>query len=85
MVPITPISPSGGTDHPPQRGFKEKATMGVQDRNLAVLYWQLQKMVHTDPTFRTYLYELTRILEARRIRPMALNDVGLEMAMQNQL
>ena len=57
--------------------------MSAQDRELAVLYWQLQKKVHTDPKIRTYLHALTRILKQRQIRPTALNDVGLEMAMEN--
>ena len=59
--------------------------MSVQDRELAVLYWKLQKKVHTDPKIRTYLYELTRLLKQREIRPTALNSVGLEMAMQDQI
>ena len=59
--------------------------MSVQDRELAVLYWKLQKKVHTDPKIRTYLYELTRLLKKREIRPTALNSVGLELAMQDQI
>ena len=59
--------------------------MSVQDRELAVLYWQLQRRVHTDPKIRSYLYALTRILKQRHIRPTALNQVGLEMAMQEQI
>ena len=66
-------------------GFGENHPMSVKDRNLAVLYWRLQKKVHTDPGIRSYLYELTRILKKRRIRPTALNDVGLELAMQDQI
>ena len=59
--------------------------MSVQDRELAILYWKLQKKVHTDPKIRTYLYALTRLLKQREIRPTALNSVGLEMAMQDQI
>ena len=59
--------------------------MSVQDRELAILYWKLQKKVHTDPKIRTYLYELTRLLKQREIRPTALNSVGLELAMQDQI
>ncbi len=59
--------------------------MSVRDRQLAVLYWQLQKRVHTDPGMRRYLSELTRILKQRRIRPTALNQVGLELVGQDQL
>ena len=59
--------------------------MSVRDRQLAVLYWQLQKRVHTDPAMRTYLSELTQILKRRRIRPTALNQVGLELAVQDQI
>ncbi len=59
--------------------------MGAKDRELAELYWQLQKRVHTDPKVRSYLHSLTRILKARRIRPNALNKVGLELAGQNRI
>ena len=59
--------------------------MGAKDRELAELYWQLQKTVHTDPKVRSYLHSLTRILKARRIRPNALNEVGLELAGQNRI
>ena len=59
--------------------------MGVRDRQLAVLYWQLQKRVHTEPAMRSYLSALTQILKKRRIRPTALNDVGLELAGQEQI
>jgi hypothetical protein len=64
---------------------QESDTVSAQDRELAVLYWKLQKKVHTDPQIRGYLYELTQQLKKRRIRPTALNDVGLEMAMDNQI
>jgi hypothetical protein len=59
--------------------------MSVRDRQLAVLYWQLQRRVHTDPAMRIYLSELTQILKRRRIRPTALNQVGLELAVQEQI
>ena len=59
--------------------------MGVRDRQLAVLYWQLQKRVHTDPAMRCYLSALTQILKKRRIRPTALNQVGLELVGQEQI
>jgi hypothetical protein len=64
---------------------READIMSAQDKELAVLYWKLQKRVHTDPKIRSYLSELTRVLKQRRIRPTTLNDVGLEMAMQNQI
>ncbi len=64
---------------------KEKDNMSAQDRELAVLYWRLQKKVHTDPKIRSYLHELTRMLKARKIRPTLLNDVGLELAMENRI
>ncbi len=59
--------------------------MSTQDRELAVLYWKLQKKVHTDPKIRTYLRELTRQLKQRRIRPTALNEVGLELATEERI
>jgi hypothetical protein len=59
--------------------------MGVRDRQLAVLYWQLQKRVHTEPAMRSYLSALTQILKKRRIRPTALNQVGLELVGQEQI
>ena len=59
--------------------------MGAKDRELAELYWKLQKKVHTDPKLRSYLNSLTRILKARRIRPHALNEIGLELAGQNRI
>lgn len=64
---------------------QETHQVSAQDRELAVLYWKLQKKVHTDPKIRRYLHELTRQLKKRRIRPTVLNDVGLEMAMDNQI
>jgi len=68
-----------------QENQQEMYSVSAQDRELAVLYWKLQKKVHTDPKIRGYLQELTRQLKARRIRPTLLNDVGLEMAMDNQI
>ncbi len=59
--------------------------MSVRDRELAILYWQLQKKVHTDPGIRTYLSEVTRILQKRRVRPTALNQVGLELALEDRI
>jgi hypothetical protein len=64
---------------------KRQDTMSVQDRELAVLYWKLQKRVHTDPKIRSYLHEVTRILQKRHIRPTALNRVGLELAHEGQI
>ncbi len=58
--------------------------MSARDRELAVLYWQLQKKVHTDPKIRTYLTQVTKMLQKRRVRPTALNDVGLQMTYQKQ-
>ena len=68
-----------------QQSQQENGSVSAQDRELAVLYWKLQKKVHTDPKIRGYLYELTRQLKERRIRPTALNEIGLEMAMDNQI
>jgi hypothetical protein len=59
--------------------------MSAQDKELAVLYWKLQRKVHTNPGMRGYLHELTRILKERRIRPATINDVGLEMVGHNQI
>jgi len=59
--------------------------VSVQDRQLAVLYWKLQRQVHTNPRIRTYLYQLTDILKRRRIRPTALNQVGLELVMEEKI
>lgn len=63
----------------------EKAAMSAKDRELAELYWHLQKKVHTEPKIRTYLHQLTRILKARRIRPNTLNQIGLDLAAQNRI
>jgi hypothetical protein len=68
-----------------QQPQQESHPVSAQDRELAVLYWKLQKRVHTDPKIRGYLHELTRQLKKRQIRPTALNDVGLEMALHNQI
>ena len=68
-----------------QRLQRKTTTMGVRDRQLAVLYWQLQKRVHTDPAVRSYLSALTQILKKRRIRPTALNQVGLELVGREQI
>ena len=59
--------------------------MSVQDRQLAALYWRLQRQVHTNPKIRSYLYELTRVLKRRHIRPTALNQVGLELASEDRI
>lgn len=63
----------------------ETNAVSAQDKELAVLYWKLQRKVHTNPHIRGYLHELTEILKQRHIRPTVINDVGLEMAMHNQL
>ncbi|MFT5368763.1 MAG: hypothetical protein ACI8V2_003730 [Candidatus Latescibacterota bacterium] len=68
-----------------QQSQQENHPVSTQDRELAVLYWKLQKRVHTDPKVRGYLHELARQLKKRQIRPTALNDVGLEMALDNQI
>ena len=67
------------------QSFRKEHPVSAQDKELAVLYWKLQKRVHTDPKVRSYLNHLTRMLKQRRIRPTTLNDVGLEMAMHNQI
>ena len=59
--------------------------MSAKDRELAELYWQLQKKVHVEPKIRTYLLHLTRILKERRIRPNVLNQVGRDLAAQNHI
>jgi hypothetical protein len=63
----------------------EKVTVSAQDRELAELYWHLQRKVHTDPKVRSYLTHLTRILRERHIKPGALNQVGLELAVQDRI
>ena len=63
----------------------EKSAMGAKDRELAELYWHLQKKVHTQPKIRTYLHQLTRILKERRIRPNTLNQIGLDLVAQNRI
>jgi hypothetical protein len=63
----------------------EKSAMSAKDRELAELYWQLQKKVHTEPKIRTYLHQLTRILKERRIRPNTLNQIGLDLVAQNRI
>ena len=55
------------------------------DRDLAILYWKLQRSVHTNPGIRGYLYALTEILRERRIKAATLNAIGLEMVVNNQL
>ena len=69
----------------PLRDAKENSTVSVQDRQLAVLYWKLQRQVHTNPGIRTYLHQLTDILKRRHIRPTALNQIGLELVMEEQI
>jgi hypothetical protein len=53
--------------------------MTAQDRDLAVLYWKLQRQVHTHPGIRSYLHALDRIIHERGIRPSYVNKVGMEM------
>lgn len=55
------------------------------DRDLAILYWKLQRSVHTNPGIRGYLYALTEILRQRRIKATTLNAIGLELAVNNQI
>ena len=62
-----------------------ESVVSTQDRKLAVLYWQLQKKVHTDPGVRDYLFALTRIMKRRQIQPTALNNIGLELAVQDRI
>ncbi len=62
-----------------------KVAMSAKDRELAELYWHLQKKVHTEPKIRTYLHQLTRILKERRIRPNMLNQIGLDLAAQDRI
>jgi len=50
------------------------------DRDLAVLYWRLQRGVHTNPRIRSYLHTITELMRRRRIRPATVNAIGLEMA-----
>ena len=49
------------------------------NRELAVMYWTLQKKIHTSPRIRKYLQTLRRIMKARQIQPAMLNAVGLEI------
>ena len=55
------------------------------DHDLAVLYWKLQRSVHTNPGIRGYLHALTEILRQRRITASTLNAIGLELVVNNQL
>jgi hypothetical protein len=50
------------------------------DRDLVVLYWRLQRGVHTNPRIRTYLYAITDLMRRRRIEAAAVNAIGLELA-----
>jgi len=59
--------------------------VSAQDRKLAILYWQLQRKVHTDPGVRDFLFALTRIMKKRHIQPAALNNIGLELAGQEKI
>lgn len=63
----------------PLKHKKESFPMNLQDHKLAVLYWHLQSLVHTEPRMRSYLSVLSRILKARDIRYDALNEVGFEV------
>ena len=49
------------------------------NRDLAVMYWTLQKKIHTTPGIRKYLQTLRKIMKARQIQPAMLNAVGLEL------
>jgi hypothetical protein len=53
------------------------------DRDLTVLYWRLQRGVHTNPRIRSYLYTVTELMRRRRIRPATVNAIGLEMAQKD--
>ena len=55
------------------------------DRDLAVLYWKLQRSVHTNPGIRGYLYALSETLRQRDVKAATLNAIGLELAAHNQI
>ena len=55
------------------------------DRDLVVLYWRLQRGVHTNPRIRTYLYTITELMRRRRIKPTTVNAICLEMAEKNRI
>ncbi len=55
------------------------------DRDLAILYWRLQRGVHTNPRIRSYLYTITELMRRRRIKPATVNAIGLEMAEKNRI
>ena len=59
--------------------------MRIQDRELVVLYWKLQKKVHTDPKVRILLREIIGYLNRRHIGPKVLNEVGLGMVSDGQI
>ena len=85
-----PISPSrrasrNTVESPTESRKAGETVVSAQDRKLAVLYWKLQKQVHTDPGIRDYLFALTRIMKRRHIQPTALNNIGLELAGQEKL
>jgi len=89
-VPITlsrRLSRGNGSPAGSEINYKKlgKVAMSAKDRELAELYWHLQKKVHTEPKIRTYLHQLTRILKKRRIRPNTLNQIGLDLAAQNRI
>jgi hypothetical protein len=57
----------------------------MSDQELSELYWKFQKQVHTNPKLRTYLHKLTEILQKRKISPVDLNRVGLELEANDEL
>lgn len=59
--------------------------MSAKDKNLVLLYWKLQRKVHTNPAMRSYLHQLERILKTRQICAVTVNDVGWELAMENRI
>lgn len=64
--------------------LQERVRKG-RERELSELYWHLQHKVHTDPSIRPYLHQLSKMLRKLLVTPSALNEVGLEMSLQNRI
>lgn len=86
-MPILGIEGERTPKKPPILSFSKSASMSESssDRDLAILYWKLQRSVHTNPGIRGYLYALTKVLRERRIQAATLNAIGLELVVNNQL
>ncbi|MDP6038156.1 MAG: hypothetical protein QGG64_06370 [Candidatus Latescibacteria bacterium] len=56
--------------------------MSQKDKSLVVLYWKIQRKIHTQPELRTYFQAIQKKVQQRRIKYRHINDLGVELVNQ---